>query len=111
MGPPCHPPDGQTVRGLGTTWLAARYPHPTRHYDRGTFHTMVTLPAQQWLSQLSAPLPLECVGGEERQRWRGHEGSTAYSSWPLASRRSLRRGGFLRALRKRHTPLSIATLM
>lgn len=56
-GPPSHPPDGQTVRGLRTTWLTACYPHPTRHCDRGTFCTTVTLPSGQWLSQLSTPSP------------------------------------------------------
>lgn len=80
-GPPSHPLDGQTVRGLGTTWLAACYPHPSRHCDRGTFHTMVTLPTWQWLSQLSAPSP----GRRSRDEGTTCGGSPACSSWPLAS--------------------------
>lgn len=52
MGPPSHPPDSQTVRGLGTTWLAARSPTRPGRSDRGTFRTPVTLPAGRWISQL-----------------------------------------------------------
>ena len=52
MGPPYHPPGSQTVRGLGTTWLAARSPTRPGHSDRGTFRTPVTLPAGRWISQL-----------------------------------------------------------
>lgn len=52
MGPPSHPPGSQTVRGLGTTWLAARTPTRPGHSDRGTFRMPVTLPAGRWISQL-----------------------------------------------------------
>lgn len=76
MGSPTHPLGSQTVRGLGTTWTAARSPTQPGHSDRGTFHTPVTLPAP------SGPL-------REEQRWTGCEGSPASSSWPLASRRSV----------------------
>ena len=52
MGPPSHPLGSQTVRGLGTTWLAARSSTRPGHSDRGTFRTPVTLPAGRWISQL-----------------------------------------------------------
>ena len=106
MGPPSHPPDSQTVRGLGTARLTAFYPRLTRHCDQGTFCTMVTRPAGQWLSQLSTP-PRPRAG--EKRRWKGHNGSPAYSSWPLASRKSLRRRGFFRALKVIHACLFIST--
>lgn len=53
MGAPSHPLDSQTVRGLGTTWLAACCSYTTQCCDQGTLHTSVTPQAGLWLSQLS----------------------------------------------------------
>lgn len=50
MGAPSHPLDGQTVRGLRTTWLAACCPYTTQCCDQGTLHTSLTPQAGLWLS-------------------------------------------------------------
>lgn len=53
MGAPSHPLDGQTARGLRTTWLAAYCPSTTQCCDQGTLHTSLTPQAGLWLSWFS----------------------------------------------------------
>lgn len=106
MGPPSHPPGSQTVRGLGTTGLAARSPTPPGHSDRGTFHTLVTLPAGQWLSQLCL-VPQDLCRAEMEG---GGEGPPASSCWPLALEGFFEeRGAFGGAMGMIHAPLSTST--
>lgn len=88
MGALSHPPDGQTVRGLRTTWLAACCLYATQCCDQGTLHTSLTPQAGLWLCWFS----WLSWGGVDMEGG-GRRGCPF--TLPLAPSRALRNGGFL----------------
>lgn len=89
-GAPSHPQAARQCVGWGPHGWQPAPPTPPRHSDPGTFHTLVTLPARQWLSQ-------RCKDGGDM---RGHLPiHLNLCFWTF----SLRSGGLLRAQGMAHT--------